>query len=111
MEDTNRVAEAERTSREDVFDEEFIYFADQSDPNGEVHVYTKYRRLEAMFVTLMRAYVRSGIELPILYEGKILDAEQRKGVESGLYEEVAKQLIESVDAWRGEAAANPPDHQ
>lgn len=86
---------------------EFIYFADKADLNGEIHVYHKYRQIEAMFVTLMRAYVRSGVELPILYEGKILDAEQRKGVESGLYEGVAKQLIESVEVWRGEAAASP----
>jgi len=87
--------------------DERIYFADPSDPNAEIHVYEKFRRLEAMFVLLSRAYVRSGVELPILYEGKILDSEQRKGVEFGLYEAVAKQLIASVDVWRGEAAAIP----
>lgn len=80
-----------------------IYFADPSDPNAEMHVYDKFRRLEAMFVVLARAYVRSGVELPIFLEGKILDSEKRKGVESGLYEEVAKQLIASVEVWRGEA--------
>lgn len=80
-----------------------IYFADQSDPEGKIHVYDKFRQLEAMFVVLARAYVRSGVELPIFLEGKILDSEKRKGVESGLYEEVAKQLIASVELWRGEA--------
>ena len=80
-----------------------VYFADPSDPEGKIHVYDKFRQLEAMFVVLARAYVRSGVELPIFLEGKILDSEKRKGVESGLYEEVAKQLIASVEVWRGEA--------
>lgn len=79
------------------------YFPDPSDPEGKIHVYDKFRQLEAMFVVLARAYVRSGVELPIFLEGKILDSEKRKGVESGLYEEVAKQLIASVEVWRGEA--------
>ena len=78
-----------------------IYFADPSDPNAELHVHDKFRRMEAMFVLLARAYVRSGVELPIMYEGKVLDSEKRSGVESGMYEEVAKQLIASVDVWRG----------
>lgn len=84
-----------------------VYFPDPSDPNAEVHVYEKFRRLEAMYVILMRAYVRSGLTLPIVMEGKILDSEKRVGVESGLYEETAKQLADSVDKWRGEAAATP----
>lgn len=83
-----------------------IYFTDPSDPDAVMHVYDKFRRLEAMFIVLNRAYVRSGVELPIVYEGKILDSEQRKGVESGMYEEVAKQLAASVDVWRGEAKAS-----
>jgi len=80
-----------------------IYFADQSDPEGKIHVYEKFRQLEAAYIVLMRAYVRSGVDLPILLEGKTLDAEKRKGVAPGQYEEVAKQLIDSVGAWRGEA--------
>ena len=71
-------------------------------------MYEKFRQLEAAYIVLMRAYVRSGVELPIFLEGKILDSEQRKGVESGLYENVAKQLIASVEVWRGEAGPEVP---
>lgn len=88
-------------------DDPKIYFPDHADPNGEIHVYEKFRNLEAMFVVLMRAYVRSDARLPLLLEGKLLDSEKRVGVESGLYENVAQQLIDSVEVWRGEAAGKP----
>lgn len=83
--------------------DERVYFKDPSDPNGEIHIHEKFRRMEAMYIVLMRAYVRSGMTLPIVMEGKILDAENRVGVESGLYSEVANAIAQNVDQWRAEA--------
>lgn len=80
-----------------------VYFADPSDLNAEIHVHDKFRNMEAMVVLMMRAMVRSGIDLPLLMEGRTLDAEQRQQVDAGQYEAVAKSIIENIDAWRAEA--------
>lgn len=80
-----------------------IYFPDPSDPEGLIHVHDKFRNMEAIVVLMMRACVRSGIDLPLLMEGKTLDAEQRQQVAQGHYEAVAKNIIASIENWRAEA--------
>lgn len=85
-------------------DDKRIYFQDPSDPEGVIHVHDKFRNMEAIVVLMMRAAVRSGIDLPLLLEGKTLDAEQRQQVAPGHYEAVAKNIIASIDNWRAESA-------
>lgn len=84
-------------------DDKRIYFADPSDPLGQIHVHDKFRNMEAMVVLFMRAAVRSGIDLPLLVEGKTLDAEDRQGVDAGQYERIALSVIASIHNWREEA--------